>query len=849
MLGTNPADATLGGTLTVTAVNGVASFTGLTLDQVASGYTLVATIPSFVSPASSQIQVTSILPSNVVVTTQPPTTIAVGAPFSLTVEVTDQGGGPDPDFNDMVTLLLAGHPGSNALQGTTSELAVNGVATFSNLSITSLGTFAIQASVGSTYGLNPVTSGNINVVAGAATQLVVAPPLPNSVNAGASFGMTVEAEDAYGNVATSFNGTLTAALTPGTANGAALGGIVTATATDGVATFSGLAVVQAGSGYTITVTGNLAGVPLTAAVSNPFSVIAAAQTQLIVSNPPPSSVQAGAAFSLTIGVADAYGNVDTAYSGPISLRLLTGAGTLGGTLTATATAGLASFQGLSLQTAATGDTIQATGTGGLLPVTAGPIAVTAAAPAQLVVLIPPPTQVVAGAEFGMSVVAEDAYGNKATQFSGAVTIGLSSDPGGAPLSGGPFTVTASAGVASFPANSLALDTAASGYKLQATSGALNPATTAAITVTPGAATHLAVISEPPSVLLTGGTFGLVVAAEDSFGNIDPTFSGNVTVSAPAGSGAILTGTTSVTAGQGVSTFAGLGLSQAGSGVALTVTAAGLSSTTTSTVTLSSPPVFALVLPSSSVAEDSGSFTIQIVRTAGYQGAASVQVATSGGSAVPGVNYSPVNQTLNFAAGQTSQTVTIPILNAGKLSSNPTVGIVLNNPSGGQSTASVQILNAGQSSSSLVSVEDVTVVRNKKHQVTGIVVAFTGGLNAADAQNIAEYTVIEAGRKNSFTGKGAKALKLAAAAYNGSNDTVTITPRKKFVITKKPVEVTIDGTSPSGLKDEQGHFLAGNGVAVLTKKSATVSAASTVSAAVDQIVELGGPKALVKGRRP
>src|SRR5262245_2360119 len=42
-IGTNPGGATLSGTATLNAVNGIASFTGLTLDKAGTGYTLVAT--------------------------------------------------------------------------------------------------------------------------------------------------------------------------------------------------------------------------------------------------------------------------------------------------------------------------------------------------------------------------------------------------------------------------------------------------------------------------------------------------------------------------------------------------------------------------------------------------------------------------------------------------------------------------------------------------------------------------------------------------------------------------------------------------------------------------------------
>jgi hypothetical protein len=52
-LGTNPAGATLGGTTTVDAVGGVASFSNLTLDKPGGRYTLVASSPGLTSAISS----------------------------------------------------------------------------------------------------------------------------------------------------------------------------------------------------------------------------------------------------------------------------------------------------------------------------------------------------------------------------------------------------------------------------------------------------------------------------------------------------------------------------------------------------------------------------------------------------------------------------------------------------------------------------------------------------------------------------------------------------------------------------------------------------------------------------
>ncbi len=52
-IGTNPGGGTLSGTTTVNAVAGVASFTDLTIDQMGTGYTLVATSGSLSSATSA----------------------------------------------------------------------------------------------------------------------------------------------------------------------------------------------------------------------------------------------------------------------------------------------------------------------------------------------------------------------------------------------------------------------------------------------------------------------------------------------------------------------------------------------------------------------------------------------------------------------------------------------------------------------------------------------------------------------------------------------------------------------------------------------------------------------------
>ncbi len=100
--------------------------------------------------------------------------------------------------------------------------------------------------------------------------------------------------------------------------------------------------------------------------------------------------------------------------------------------------------------------------------------------------------------------------------------------------------------------------------------------------------------------------------------------------------------------------------------------------------------------------------------------------------------------------------------------------------------------------------------NKKHQLNGITVDFSGALDAALADLTGIYSLIVAGKKHSFTARNAKHLAFQSAAYDNSHHTVTLVPRKPVPV-KKPLELTINGTAPSGLRDGLGRLIDGSGI--------------------------------------
>ena len=316
---------------------------------------------------------------------------------------------------------------------------------------------------------------------------------------------------------------------------------------------------------------------------------------------------AGSGFGLAVAVEDAYGNLETGYGSAVTIGLVAGpaAGDLGGSLTAAASGGVATFAGLAIDQAGSGYAVQATATG-LTPATTTSVGVTPAAPAQLVMPAGPPPTLAAGSPFGLAVSVEDVYGNLITGYGGEVTVGLVGGPAGVAL-GGVLTVPASGGVATFAG--LDVTESGSGYTIAATGAGLTSAASSAFTVTPAAPAKLVVTTPPPSGVTAGGPFGVAVAVEDAYGNLVTGFDGDVTLALSGGpSRASLGGTTTVTAADGVATFAGLTLDKVGPQYRLQAMSAGLASADTAEFGVSPSAPAQLVItaqPSATIMAGSG----------------------------------------------------------------------------------------------------------------------------------------------------------------------------------------------------------------------------------------------------
>ncbi|MDQ3262498.1 MAG: hypothetical protein M3Y59_02385 [Myxococcota bacterium] len=575
----NPGSAVLGGTFAAAAVDGVASFAELTVDRSASGYSLQATSGTLTGATSASFSVAAGAPASIAFLVQPSDT-GSQTPIGPAVEVALYDAlGNLSSSSAAITLTLQTAPPGATLGGTTTRNGVGGVARFNDLQVDLMGQYTLRATASALSG----TSASFSVAHGAPASLAFTQQ-PTDASAGALIAPAVSltVEDAAGNVATSYSGPVTVVL-QANAFGAVLTGVNTVVPVNGVASFAGLSIAKAGTGFRL---GGSTGT-LTPITSAPFAIIPGAATQLVFAQGP-TDVQAGAAISPAVQVAllDAQGNV-SASSATISLTL--GAnpagGALGGTTSLAASSGLATFSGLSLEKAGTGYALTAS-TSGLPDVTSGTFTVTAAAASKLTFTAQPVTTTLGGTLPEVRVAVRDAYDNTASGYAGSITLALATNPSGGTL-GGTLTRPVAGGEATFA--DLSVDAAGSGYSLGATSGSLIGATSTSFDIVVGAPAAL-VFTGQPSDTVAGGTLSpaVTVTVRDAGGNTVTSFNGSISLAQGAGSpaGAVLSGTTSVSASSGVATFANLSLDKAGTGYSLVASGASLAPVTSSTFAVS-----------------------------------------------------------------------------------------------------------------------------------------------------------------------------------------------------------------------------------------------------------------------
>jgi hypothetical protein len=140
---------------------------------------------------------------------------------------------------------------------------------------------------------------------------------PVTTTAGTSFGVTVVAQDAFGNTVPAYSSPKYAsgvALALNAANGATLSGTTLVNASGGVATFSGLSVTKAGTNYTITASAS----GLTSGVSNSFSILAGPASAIAIQAGNNQTAVEGSTLGVTSGTTAPAVRVSDAYNNPVA---------------------------------------------------------------------------------------------------------------------------------------------------------------------------------------------------------------------------------------------------------------------------------------------------------------------------------------------------------------------------------------------------------------------------------------------------------------------------------------------------------------------------------------------------
>ncbi|MBI3930029.1 MAG: YncE family protein [Armatimonadetes bacterium] len=158
-IGANPGTSTLSGPTVVQSVGGVATFAGLSLDHPGTGYTLAASAPGLAPVESAPFDIAPSggpLPPSQLAFSGQPSDVQVGATITpaVTVVVKGENGVVVPTATNPVTLVLMDNEEGATLGGTTTVNAVNGVATFSDLSVSLAGDYFLMASSGSLTAAN-----------------------------------------------------------------------------------------------------------------------------------------------------------------------------------------------------------------------------------------------------------------------------------------------------------------------------------------------------------------------------------------------------------------------------------------------------------------------------------------------------------------------------------------------------------------------------------------------------------------------------------------------------------------------------------------------------------------------
>jgi len=509
-LSVSQANVTLEGNRTAVPVDGLALFTGLSIPEDGTGYTLRAAGTTLAPVTSTSF--------NIVDAVAPGTPVLVQGATSLTrLTLTWTAVGDDGllgtassyDLRVSSAPITAANFSAATPVATGTPKAAGGAESARISSLSPKSTYHVALKVTDNAGNSSLATQVVSTQDPDAARLVFLQPLRNGKAGVALQPIQLALQDVNGNLLDDATSAVTLAV-----QGAPEFGPFTVAAVGGVATFENVRIDKVGTGYTLKATsGALAPVTSTA-----FSVSHGdvAALELTV---PSSPVTAGTAFNVGLRVSDAFGNAVTDYSGTVHFTSGDAQAELPADYTfAPSDLGLKTLS-LTLKTAdAQTVTVADTANAAL---TATKTVTVRNSGASTLVLTGLPASVVAGSAVGTFLVeARDAHGNRALDYAG--TVHVTSSDAKAVL---PADLTFAAGDQGRKSFSATLKTAGS-QTVTVTDTLVGTLTASAgTTVQPGPVASL-VLAAPASAS-AGSPVSVTVTAHDAFGNTVVDYGGTV----------------------------------------------------------------------------------------------------------------------------------------------------------------------------------------------------------------------------------------------------------------------------------------------------------------------------------
>lgn len=551
-LDNNPTAATLNGTLSRATTGGIATFNNININNVGTGYTLLATSGAW-TDTSASFNITPAAASKLAFTTAAKTNLVAGTCSSaVVIESQDAFNNPAPTAsNQTVTLAGTGMtffsdsscstpvPSSQVLiaTGTTS-------ATF-YFSGTQSGTIALDVS---SPGLTSASQ-NEGIIPAAPAQLAFSTPARTMTAGTCSEIITAQSQDSFGNVSNVLANTDVTFAIAGTSTGAAL----FSDASCSTALIGNISTIANGSNTTsIYAMSNTAGTilltPSAGGLTSP-----SAQTETVTSSTPSQIAFASAPQTVTAGVCssavqlqtqDIYGNPSNVpgnrsvlINAP-GLTFYNDAACTNEISTAQITTGNNTVPVYYVGTVVGGKLVTITSTGLTQDTQTETIEFAAASKLGFHVQ---PSNTLAGTSISPDIVVRvlDAYDNVVTSATDAVNLTIQTNPASGVLLG-TAVQNAVAGVATF--SGISIEQAGTGYRLGAGATGLTSGTSNLFNITPDTPVKLGFTTAPQSILANECSAAITVQVQDTYSNASPV-AGDTTINLASSTGAYYSNST------------------------------------------------------------------------------------------------------------------------------------------------------------------------------------------------------------------------------------------------------------------------------------------------------------------